>query len=216
MNSVSWLIQWFLEEDPVRQTSTSVDRRTQQQTWEKVLWFSVIKPYIQSVSLHPLSSHPTTFICSLCLRFLSIVYFRSLCACFLFLSTHLLSLWHHLLTSYFSFFSFLLPSYFRHPSLLVTCAHTACILNPVYGPFRGAGTRQRHPYTLLQADEWMKIVDRMALLNSATGKVGMEYTPARLFIYSFGFGKATSIIFFEEALHPLSIRSRISRHQVFI
>ena len=134
---------------------------------------------------------------------------------FLILSTHLLSLWHDLLTSYFSFFSFLLPSYFCHPSLLVTRAHTACILNPVYGPFRGAGSRQRHPYTLLQADEWMKIVDRMALLNSATGKVGMEYTPARLFFYFFGFGKATSIVFLEEDRHPLPITSCISRHQVF-
>ena len=85
MNSVSWLIQWFLEEDPVRQTSTSVDRRTQQQTWEKVLWFSVIKPYIQSVSLHPLSFHPTSFICSLCLRYpVQCVFYISLCVFFYF------------------------------------------------------------------------------------------------------------------------------------
>ena len=92
MNSVSWLIQWFLEEDPVRQTSTSVDRRTQQQTWEKVLWFSVIKLYIQSVSLHPLSFHPTSFICSLCLRFpVECLFYISLCV----------------------FSSFSLPMYFR-------------------------------------------------------------------------------------------------------
>ena len=144
------------------------------------------------------------------------MYFTFLCACFsifLYPSTFALTSSSHLLLI---FFLILLPSYFRHPYLLVTCSHTACILNPVYGPFRGAGTRQRHPYTLLQADEWMKIVDRMALLNSATGKVGMEYTPARLFIYSFGFGKATSIIFLEEDRHPLPIRSCISRHQVFI
>ena len=55
----------------------------------------------------------------------------------------------------------------------------------------------------------MKIVDRMALLNSATGKVCMEYTPARLFIYFFGFGKATSIIFLEEDRRPQAVSPAI-------
>ena len=123
MNSVSWLIQWFLEEDPVRQTSTSVDRRTQQQTWEKVLWFSVIKPYIQSVSLHPLSFHPTTFICSLCLRFpVHCLFYIPLCVFSSFYpSTFALTSSSHLLLLFFLISSSLLFS--SSFSTCYLCAH---------------------------------------------------------------------------------------------
>ena len=54
-------------------------------------------------------------------------------------------------------------------SLTHTHAHTSCL--SVYGPFRGSGARKRHPYTLLDADEWKKIVERLSLINTATGKV---------------------------------------------
>jgi len=40
-----------------------------------------------------------------------------------------------------------------------------------YGPWRDHRPRPRHPYTLLPASEWMKVIEKLRLVSDEGGKV---------------------------------------------
>lgn len=53
---------------------------------------------------------------------------------------------------------------------LIRPSNPAPLMGEPYGPWRKQEPRSRHPYTMLEADEWMKIQESLQLLDASTGK----------------------------------------------